>query len=145
MRKPMFRVACAYLRQEQDRADAVQEALLRAWKNLPSLRQEQYFGTWLMRILIRECIAIQRRQRRVMPMETLPERAAQEEGQRREVREAILALPENLRIVIVLFYMEGYGTGEIARILHIPKGTVCARLSRARQQMKLSWEEEAEQ
>ena len=57
----MYRVACSYLSCEQDRLDAVGEAILKAWQKLYTLRDEQRFSTWLTRILIRESIAIQRR------------------------------------------------------------------------------------
>ena len=49
----LYRVACAYLASPPDRDDAVQEALLRAWEKRRTLREEQYFKTWLTRILIR--------------------------------------------------------------------------------------------
>src|SRR5699024_11942173 len=57
----------SYLSCEQDRLDAVGEAILKAWQKLYTLRDEQRFSTWLTRILIRECIAIQRRQKRTTP------------------------------------------------------------------------------
>ena len=72
MQNRMYRVACAYLRGEHDRLDAVSQAILRAWEKHGGLRQPQYFDTWLIRILIRECIAIQRRQARVIPMDRTP-------------------------------------------------------------------------
>lgn len=53
-RDKLFRIAYTILHDEQDCADALQEALLRAWKNLPRLSEEQYFDTWLVRILINE-------------------------------------------------------------------------------------------
>ena len=55
MQNRMYRVACAYLRGEHDRLDAVSQAILRAWEKHGGLRQPQYFDTWLIRILIREC------------------------------------------------------------------------------------------
>ncbi len=144
MKGPMHRVACAYLRQESDRLDAVQEALLKAWRALPKLKNEAYFQTWLIRILIRECVNIQRHQRRMIPTETVPDRPAEENSQNPGLRDAILALPEQMRIVIVLRYMEETPVEEIARILRLPKGTVCSRLARARRRMKEYLKEEAE-
>ena len=143
VRGTMYRVTCAYLQSEHDRLDAVQEALLHAWRSLPKLRAEKYFRTWLIRILIRECINIQRRQKRMVPVEQLPETPRETASQNLELRDAILRLPEPLRIVIVLFYMEGYSANEISRILHWPKGTVCSRLARARERIKKELEEDA--
>ena len=144
LRGPLYRVACAYLRREQDRLDAVQEALLHAWESRHKLRQEEYFKTWLTRIMIRECVNMLRRQKRVFPAESLPERQSDAPSGNPALRDAILALPKELRIVIVLFYMEGYSTEEISRILRSPKGTVCSRLSRARKQLKDTLQEEAD-
>ena len=54
MERSLYRVAMSYTGNAPDAADAVQEALLRAWNRRGTLRDEQYFGTWLMRILINE-------------------------------------------------------------------------------------------
>ena len=144
MRLPMYRVASAYLRQECDRLDAAQEALMKAWQALPRLKEEKYFKTWLIRILIRECVNIHRKQKRVTPVERLPEPESREAEPPSGLREAILSLPDSQRIVIVLYYMEGYTVEEIVKALRVPKGTVCSRLNRARQSLREYLEEEAE-
>ena len=128
----LYRVACGQLRDHNDRCDAVQEAVLKAWNKRHTLRNEQYFETWLVRILINECHSIQRRSARVMPMETIPEPKAAPSDTAVELREAIMQLPEKLRMPVILHYMEGYDSKEIARILRIPAGTVRTRLMRAR-------------
>ena len=74
----LYRVACAYLASPPDRDDAVQEALLRAWEKRRTLREEQYFKTWLTRILIRVCVDMQRRKKRVIVSDNLPEQVAPE-------------------------------------------------------------------
>ena len=60
----LYRVAKTMLRSEHDCADAAQQAILRAWEQLDSLRSTRYFKTWLVRILINECSTILRRQQR---------------------------------------------------------------------------------
>ena len=139
----LYRVCCAYLRQEADRADAVQEALLKAWQALPRLKNPAYFRTWLVRILIRECVNIQRRQHRMVPVDAVAVPRQESDERAGALKAAILSLPEKIRIVVVLFYMEGYAVEEIASILRVPKGTVCSRLSRARDRMKDYLKEEA--
>ena len=74
----LYRVACAYLASPPDRDDAVQEALLRAWEKRRTLREEQCFKTWLTRILIRVCVDMQRRKKRVIVSDNLPEQVAPE-------------------------------------------------------------------
>lgn len=139
MQERLYRMAYGQLRDEHDRKDAVQEAILKAWKSRDRLRDGAYFETWLIRILINECHNIQRAGRRVVPVETLPERPyieEQMEGGDAELREAVLALPEKLRLPVMLHYIEGYTTEEAAVILRVPVGTVRSRLKRAREQLK---------
>ena len=129
----MYRVACGYLRGEHDRLDAVSEAIVRAWQKRGSLKRQEFFDSWLIKILIRECINIQRRQKRMVPMEQLPQAGVREAPTENEaLREALEALPQKLRSVTVLHYMEGYPVQDAAQILGITKGAVCSRLSRAR-------------
>ena len=133
MQQSLSRVAAGYLRGEADRLDAVSEAITRAWEKRGTLRDERLFATWLTRILIRECVNIQRRQRRAVPVDTLPEQA-QEDGSDdvQSLREAIEALPQRQRTMVVLHYMEEYDVREVARIMGTTRGAVCAGLSRAR-------------
>ncbi|MDO5300738.1 MAG: sigma factor, partial [Clostridia bacterium] len=67
MQGSLYRVAASYLRGESDRLDAVSEAITRAWERRDTLRDERMFGTWITRILIRECVNIQRHQKRTVP------------------------------------------------------------------------------
>ena len=127
----MYRIARGYLRGEHDCLDAISEAICKAWQKQATLRNAQTFDTWLTRILIRECINILRRQKRMFPVENLPEEAPQP-SQNTELRFALDSLPQKLRIVTVLHYMEGYDVKEVAQLLHVPKGTVSSRLHDAR-------------
>ena len=137
MQHSLYRVAASYLRAEADRLDAVCEAIARAWEKRGTLRDERLFATWLTRILIRECVNIQRRQRRTVPVEALPEQAQEDESDAvRSLREAIEALPQRQRTMVVLHYMEDYDVREVARIMGTTRGAVCAGLSRARETLR---------
>lgn len=144
MRGTLYRVSCAYLTCDADRADAVQEALVRAWRALPRVRDEQFFSTYLIRILIRECVNIQRYQKRVVPVAEEEDGPAPENAKDLDLYAAFSALPEKLRVPIVLFYMEGMDVRGIGKALKIPKGTVCSRLKRAREQLKAVLKEDVE-
>ena len=141
----LYRIACGQLRDHADREDAVQEAVLKAWKGRNRLRTREYFETWLIRILINECRNIQRTGKRMIPTDSWPEPEADPRmpEKDRELREAIRELDERLRTPVILYYIEGYDTRETARILRLPHGTVCGRLKRAREALKeyLSGEE----
>ena len=127
----LYRIACGQLSEEQDRRDAVQETLLKAWANLPRLRHEAYFETWVIRILLNECHNLQRRAHREAPLANAPELVAPATGDA-AVRDAVRALPEKLRTAVLLHYVEGYPIREAARILRVPAETVKSRLRRAR-------------
>ena len=131
----LYRISCGLLKEEQDRLDAAQEAVIRAWQNLDRLRHEAFFETWLTRILINECRNIQRSLSRVLPLDVVPEQPALPDADG-ELRRAVAALNVQLRLPVLLKYMEGYRTREIARILKIPEGTVKSRLRRARVELK---------
>lgn len=139
--KRMYRIARGYLSGEHDCLDAVSEAILKAWQKLDSLHNEQYFDTWITRILIRECINIQRRQSRTSPVPDVAEQPARPSDYG-ELRQALDALAQKLRVPVILHYMEGFAVRDIAQILRIPKGSVCSRLYEARKQMRQFMEEE---
>lgn len=143
LKSRMYHIACGYLQGEHDRLDAISEATLKAWQKRTSLKDENYFDTWLIRILIRECINLKRKHKRSFPMEELPERAAPQEADP-DLQWAVEMLPEKWRIVVVLHYLEGYAVNEVAQILRIPKGTVCSHLFKARSRLKELLKEEIE-
>ena len=125
----LYRVARTMLRSEADCEDAVQEALLKAWAKLYTLREEAYFETWLIRILINQCRQIYRKQ---PPAAELTEAVPAPEEGSADLMRALLTLPEKMRIALELHYIEGYSVKECARMLGVPEGTVKWRLSRGR-------------
>lgn len=81
-------------------------------------------------------IRLLRRKGREIPVEELPDQSAPHADTAYEVREAVLALPADLRLPIVLHYMEGFSIREIASALRCPIGTVLSRMNRGRKQLK---------
>ena len=144
----MFHVSWSMLGREPDCADAVQEALTRAWQRRSSLRNPEKFKPWLMRILVNTCNDILRRQSRqtLLADEDL---LSQEDtpSDPLSVREAIECLKPEWRTVILLHYLEGCSVSEIAQMLQIPQGTVKSRLLYARKRLcalrKEDWEGDA--
>ena len=131
----LWRVSWAILQNGADCDDALQEALMRAWRHIGALRDERYFETWLTRILINECKDVLKR--RAKGPRALPESVAEApQPEYRELWDAIRALPVNERIPLVLKYVEGYRTRDIAAMLRLPETTVKWRLHSARQHMR---------
>ena len=136
MQGALYRVAYGLLLNQADCADAVQEALLRAWEKRGSLREERFFETWLTRILINECYTMLRGRRAALPIDSLPDPAAPPDADP-ALHDAIARLDKKLRLPVVLHYMEGYGVGDIARMLRVPVGTVKTRMARARALLRI--------
>lgn len=129
----LYRVAKTILRRDSDCEDAVQEAILRGYEKRSSLREERYFQTWLVRILINECYQYARRLRPQVSYEDyFADTAGEEPSEDSALYTAIGQLPERIRLVVVLHYIEGYTVEEIKGILRLPAGTVKSRLSRGR-------------
>lgn len=143
MEPTLYRVAYGLLLNRTDCADAVQEALLRGWEKRNTLRNEAFFGTWLIRILINECYSLLRRRRNILPIDEVPEPAAPPDADR-ELHDAIARLDRKLRLPLVLHYMEGYSVSETAELLRLPSGTVKTRLVKARKILRLQLIDEEE-
>lgn len=142
----LYRVARSILRGEADQQDAVQEAVTKAWAKRNALRDERFFSTWLVRILINECRTICRKQSRIVLRESWAEDAFGSEplSTASDLDVVVDALPERLRLPIVLHYIEGFPVKEIAAMLHCPQGTIKKRLYDARKALRLEIEQEKE-
>jgi len=132
--KDMYRVAIAILMNDQDAADAIQETILTCWEKLYTLREARLFKTWMTRVLINKCYDIRKQYENLTGLEDYEEAGACEEYNL-ELKEALATLSEKYRVVMTLFYGEGYKIKEIAEILHLPKSTVQTRLARGREQL----------
>ena len=133
--KDLYRVAISILMNDEDAADAIQDTILGCWEKLHTLKEEKYFKTWITRVLINRCYDIRKKQQRITAMEDFEEPSA-EDQYNVELKEALEQLDEKYRIVMVLYYSEGYQTGEIAELLEIPRSTVQTRLQRGREKLE---------
>ena len=130
--RTLYRVAMSYTGNPADAADAVQEALVRAWTRRQTLRNEAFFSTWLTRIVINECKTLLRKQRRMIPVDTVPDRTLPASDADPVLFDKLMQLEEKYRVPLVLFAVEGYKLREIAAMLHLPQGTVKTRIARAK-------------
>ena len=142
----LYRVASTILPRPCDREDAIQECIYRALRKRDSLRDDDALRGWVIRILINECYVMLRRFKRERPTDELPEPEPQPDPDANpDVFRALYSLKRDLRLPLVLHYVEGYPLEDIARILRIPCGTVKSRMARARKKLKLKLEEEADE
>ncbi len=142
MRDRLWRVSFSILRSAADAEDAMQEALLRAWRNVDSLRDKSLFETWLTRILINECRRLIRKKPDTAEIpESLPAPEAENPGLGR----VIGSLKMDLRLPVILYYIEGYSVKETAGIMRITQSSVKSRLMRARKKLEEALKKEAAQ
>ena len=133
----MYRVAWAYLGNDEDVADAISETVLMCYEKIETLKKDAYFKTWMIRILINQCKDILKHRSRIQSKAEMQESAFEDSGYIDcEWKEVLSCLDEKYRIVMVLYYSEGYQTGEIAELLEIPRSTVQTRLQRGREKLE---------
>ncbi|MBR3673445.1 MAG: sigma-70 family RNA polymerase sigma factor [Clostridia bacterium] len=136
----MYKVAKSILKNEDDVCDAIQNALMSAYTNLSKLKNNQYFSTWITRILINKCYDIAREnQKRYSNVIDITEYNTDEGIKTYDnynsdsiVENVLNKIDEDLKTITVLYYYNDYSVTEISEILSIPEGTVKSRLSRAR-------------
>lgn len=144
-----FRVAYSVLRHREDAEDVAQEALAKAYKGFRTLRDRDRFRAWLVRTTWRLALDRRRNDRRrqardestAVPPAHSTEQAVLARERSQQLWAAIDALPEKLRVVMVLGAIEGHDVEEVARLLAVPPGTVKSRLFAGRQRLKdaLQW------
>ena len=137
MERSLYHVSKSLLRNDEDCADAIQNAILKAYGKLHTLKNEEYFKTWVTRIVINESYAILRANKRLVSYEEyMSDEQAVEEDEYSPVFEEITKMKEKYRIPFVLHYVEGYTTAEIAQMLSLSESAVKTQLFRARNQLK---------
>ena len=141
----IYRVARGILSNEHDIEDAIQNTIIKAYEKINTLKKNEFFRTWLVRILINECNEIIRMNKRVVSInESNHEERYNDCYENIDLTKAINSLSEELRVTTVLFYFEDMSIKDIASILNIPNGTVRSRLSRARKILREVIGEDAE-
>lgn len=134
----MYHSAYAILKNDADCADAVQDAILKAYKSLGTLRKPEYFKTWIIRILINTCYSQLKSRRFTEDIDNLPNESvpAADDFTKTELMLEISALDEKYRLPFMLYYMEGFTAEEIGKVIGLPAAAVRKRLSRARASLR---------
>ena len=148
----LFGLARRILRDVDLAEDAVQQALVIAWRELPGLRDPDRFDAWLKRMLVNACYA-ETRQRRAwsstIRILSVDEPAGRDElaslVDRDEVERGFRRLPPEQRAILVLHHYLGLGLNEIGEVLDIPAGTARSRLHYAHRAMRALLEADARQ
>ena len=146
----LFAVAYRILRDADLAEDALQDALVTSWRQLPKLRDPDRFEAWLRRILVHACYAEAGRRRRwsaaitAIPFEgpSTPD-GSQWVVDRDQLERAFVRLPMEQRVIVVLHHYLGLPLVEIAETLGIPAGTARSRLHYATRALRTAMEADA--
>lgn len=132
----MYKTAWAILKNETDVADAIQESITDGYEKRKTLRQPEYFGTWMLRILINNCYQILRQYRKetygVIPETGAEDSYLEDDG----FKQLIRCVDEKYQLVLTLYYADECTVKEIAELLQMKENTVKTWLARGREQVR---------
>ena len=139
-KEAMYKTAIVILKNEDDAYDALQDALIKMYKNINKLENIESFKFWSRRIIVNCCYDIINKNKKVIDIETALTETFE------EIREDIYdcedglvktleKIEPDLRLTVTLYYYNDLSTKEIGEILQIPAGTVKSRLARAREKL----------
>ena len=134
----MYRVAFSILKTEDEINDAISNTTVIVFEKIKTLKKEEFFKTWLTRILINECYKIYNQNKKVVYLENVNQEKLTYNDQYvdHEIRSLVKNLDKDLRQIVILYYFEDFSVKEIAKIIQKPEGTVKSRLSRARKELE---------
>ena len=134
----LYRIAKGIVYSEADIEDVLQEVTLKAWLQISNLKSDEYFKTWLIRILINECNSILRKRKSLLTLEEIKSTECSDSNlsDKIDLWNALSSLNTELRTVVVLFYYEDLPYKDIAVILKVSEGTVKSRLHRAKSKLE---------
>lgn len=136
----IYRIAFTYLKNNEECEDAMQEVFLKLLLSAPPFESAEHEKRWLIRVTVNYCknnlkLFWNSRRGTVEEIEQLSA-----DSEEKEILQEIYNLPEKFKIVIYLYYVEGYKCVEIAEILDLKESAVKMRLKKGRELLKIQWE-----
>lgn len=133
----LYRLSKSILKNEADVEDAISETILKAYKNLGSLKSSSSFKPWVMKILVNECYLTAKRNKRIDLTDDLSKyEGTYENDEDSSLMCYVNKLEDDFKAVVILFYYEDLSIKNISRVLNISEGTVKSRLFRAKARLK---------
>lgn len=137
----IYRTAYLYVHNEADALDVVQEATYQAYTSINSMRNPEYFTTWLTRIVIRCSGQVIKKRGNLIPISdeliaNLPDESNSNIDESSQLLHAVQQLRLNYRTAIILFYYYDYSIKMISSVMEIPENTVKTYLSRGKAELK---------
>ena len=134
IKEQMYMVALSMLKNHADAEDAVQDAVLAAYEKIDSLKCDECFNAWMLKIVVNQAKMLIRKNHRMVLTDEIPERITMDRNC--DVWDAVLSLKKEISAVIILYYAHEYSVKEIAKIMSIPAGTVKSRLAKGRELLR---------
>ena len=138
----LYKIAYAYLKNEHDAIDAIQEMTYRCLKKIHTVKESDYFNTWLIRILINICLDMKNKQERVEVTEDIE--IPQQENHPLEMADILLELPIEQQELIYLRYYKDLKMKDIAVIQQVSEGTIKSRLHHTLRKLRVMLNERGE-
>lgn len=139
IQKDLYCIAKMKINNENDIEDIIQETMLSAYTNLKKLKNNSFFKTWIIRILINKCNKFYKKKN----LKSLDDKQEINIISTKEIdlstiefENFISFLTEEERTILTLYYSLNYTTKEIAQILQKREGTICSKISRAKVKIK---------
>lgn len=143
-KEALYRTALAFLRNEHDAIEAMQEVTYRAYKKIHTVKEPTYMKTWITRIMINYCQDQLKRNKRMVINGQLSEKLVMNDGSHLELAEALSTLTEEEQQLIYLKYFQDVKIKEIALMENIPEGTVKSRLHKIMKTLRQHFKGEGE-
>lgn len=139
-KEAMYKTAIVILRNEEDAYDALQEALIKMFRNMQSLQSIEAFKSWSRKIIVNSCYDIIEKNKKVininLKLAGIYEETREDTYECEDEFVKILdKIEPDLRLTVTLYYYNELTVKEIAQIINVPEGTVKSRLSRAREKL----------
>ncbi|MCM3758576.1 RNA polymerase sigma factor [Sporosarcina aquimarina] len=141
-KEDLLRTALAFLKNDQDALEALQEVTVRAYNKIHTVKEPGYAKTWLIRIMINYCQDQLKRQKRIHHWKTVVDHQGAEDVSQIELKEALASLPEKEQQLIYLKYFQDVKIKDIAKLENIPEGTVKSRLHKTLRTLRAYFEDE---
>lgn len=140
----VYRVALSYAKSVYDAEDVVQNTFIKLLVNAPEFQEDEHIRRWLIKVAVNECKNLWNTywRRNVDSLDTMITEPCFETEHHHEVYEAVMALPPKYRLVVYLYYYEGYSTKEVGELIGMKAATVRTNLARARKLLRLELEDE---
>lgn len=139
-----YKTAKAILKNDDDVYDAIQNALMSMYQNFNNLKEQKYFATWGVRIVINKCYDLLRKNKKIELYDELEECVTEDNYNLdyNGINKLVNGLDKNLYLIVILYYYDDFSIKEIAEILEMPEGTIKSKLSKARSILRKNLEKE---